>query len=90
MIPVLNLDFNDTPTFITALNKARLANKQQWITYVGTVAGRKVAIKTYDTGYLQILRVDGIEHGGAMDLSVSGWKHVINRALQYQHKEVTL
>ena len=82
MIPVLNdMDFNDIPTFLTALNKARLANKRRWITYVGTVATRRVAIKTYDTGYLQILRVDGIEHGGAMDLSVTGWKHVITKAI---------
>ncbi len=82
MIPVLNdQDFNDIPSFLTALNKARLANKRQWITYVGTVATRRVALKSYDTGYLQILRVDGIEHGGAMDLSVTGWKHVIVEAI---------
>lgn len=81
MIPVLNLDFNDTPTFITALNKARLANKQQWITYVGTVAGRKVAIKTYDTGHLQILRVDGIDHGSYYDQKVGDWKRVITEAI---------
>jgi hypothetical protein len=92
MIPVLKgFDYATAELFVDQLNKERLRHKQQWITYVGTVAGRSVSIKSFDTGYLQILRVNGIEHGGAMDLSVSGWKHVITKALQYQHpKEVTL
>ena len=91
MIPVLNgQDFADIATFVAALNKARRQNKGQWISYVGNVAGRSVSIKSFDTGFLQILRVDGIDHGGYYDQKVGDWKNTITKALQYQHPAVTV
>lgn len=82
MIQVLHgQNFQTTDEFIKALNIARLENKQKWIVYVGAVAGKLVSIKTFDTGYLQILRVNGIEYGGAMDMTVTGWKMAIVKAI---------
>ena len=83
MIRVLeNQTFTRAADFVEALNKARLANKQRWIVYVGSVAGKQVEIKTFDTGHLQILRVNGINHGGDMDLKVGAWKQRIEQALK--------
>lgn len=85
MIPVLQgQNFNTADEFTKALNIARLGNKQKWIVYTGTVAGKQVAIKTFDTGYLQIMRVNGIEHGGSMDMKVGQWKAAIAKAIGYQ------
>ena len=76
MIHVLeNQDFTDAGEFVHQLNKARLSNKQQWIVYAGMVQGKRVEIKTFDHGDLQILRVDGrdmrrLEYG----MNVSAWK----------------
>jgi hypothetical protein len=82
MIPVLQgQDFTTAAEFTKALNTARLANKQKWITYTGTVAGKQIGLKAFDTGYLQILRVNGICHGGAMDLKVGEWKARIEKAI---------
>jgi len=79
MIQVLEgQTFTDAGEFVNQLNKARLANKQQWIVYVGTVQGRRVELKSFDHGDLQILRVDGrdvrqLEYG----MNVSAWKSEI-------------
>lgn len=90
MIQVLQgQDFKTAAEFTAALNKARLANKQKWITYSGMVAGRKVEIKTFDTGHLQILRVDGINHWAGMDLKVSAWKKTIEDAIGVNSSVVT-
>lgn len=83
MIPVLEgQDFASAEEFVQALNAARLKNKRKWITYGGEVAGKSVAIKTFDTGHLQILRVNGVCYGGAMDLKVGEWKDRILWALR--------
>lgn len=74
-------DFTDAATFVAALNKARLAQPRSWITYVGTVAGKEVRIKTYDTGYLQILEVAGVKHGAPMDMKPTAWKACITDAI---------
>lgn len=82
MIAVLEgVDFASAADFVTQINKARLANKGQWITYHGRVAGHDVRMKTYDAGYLQILDVDGVRHGGAMDLKPTAWKEAIAQAV---------
>jgi len=82
MIAVLEgLDFASAKDFVTELNKARLANKGKWITYHGQVAGRGIRLKTYDAGYLQILDVDGVRHGGAMDMKPTAWKESILQAI---------
>jgi hypothetical protein len=82
MIPVLKgFDYATAELFVDQLNKERLRHKQQWITYVGTVAGRSVSLKSFDTGHLQILRVDGLDHGSYHDQKVSDWKRVIVEAI---------
>lgn len=79
MIRVLEgQNFPDTASFVAALNKARLANRQKWIVYIGEVAGVNVELKSFDHGDLQILRADGRdirmrEYG----LNVGAWKSEI-------------
>jgi len=83
MIRVLDgRDYDDADTFVSELNKARLANRKRWICYVGRVGGHLVEVKTYDHGDLQILRVGGrdmrlAEYG----LNVSAWKAEIANAI---------
>ena len=82
MIAVLpQQNFSSARDFVQALNKARLANKKKWITYVGQVAGKQVELKSYDTGHLQILRVNGIDNAGPMDMAVTAWKEHILQAV---------
>lgn len=82
MTPVLEgQDFADADSFVPAINKARLAVGKAWMTYVGTVNGKAVRIKTYGTGYLQILEVDGLKHSAPMDMNVTGWKETIRSAV---------
>lgn len=68
--------------FVADLNKARLANRKHWLVYVGTVQGVAVEMKTYDTGYLQIFRVNGLDAGGAMDMKPTGWKEFIRTTIE--------
>lgn len=82
MTPVLtNLDYADADAFIKALNAARQTNKDRWIVYVGQVAGRAVRIKSYNSGYLQVLEVDGVNHSPPMGMNVTAWKAAIRDAL---------
>lgn len=82
MIAVLaQQNFPAAQEFVSALNKARLANKRKWITYSGEVQGKQVELKSYDTGYLQILRVNGITHPAPMDMPVGEWKDFILQAV---------
>lgn len=82
MIRVLEgQDFDSAEDFVKAINAARLANKNKWIVYVGTVNGKAVEMKSWNTGYLQILRVDGINHAPPMDINVTGWKDAIREAV---------
>jgi hypothetical protein len=84
MIRVLEgQDFTDAGEFVHQLNKARLAHKQNWIVYVGTVQGRKVELKSFDHGDLQVFKVDGVHSGGAAyGMNVSAWKNQIATAIQ--------
>lgn len=82
MIRVLeNQNFATAAELTKALNAERLKNKQKWLVYVGDVAGKRVEIKTFDASYPQIMRVNGIDHGGAMDLKVGAWKALIERSI---------
>ena len=82
MIQVLaGRNYAKSKEFVNDLNKARLENKQQWIVYTGMVAGQDVRIKTFDTGYLQILEVDGVKHWAPMDMKVGAWKLAITEAI---------
>jgi len=40
-----------------------------WYDFVGEVDGRQVRLKGYKT-WLQVYEVDGVRHGGLMDISV--------------------
>lgn len=73
--------YADADAFVEDLNKARLANKGQWIVFIGTVAGNAVRIKNYGTGYIQILEVNGIHHASGMDMNVGKWKETIRKAV---------
>ena len=68
--------------FVADLNKARLANPRSWIVYTGTVAGADVAIKSYGTGYLQILRVNGLNVPAPMDMKVTAWRNLIQSSIE--------
>lgn len=76
--------FDTAAEFVAALNKARLAVGKKWITYQGQVQGVDVAIKTYNTGYLQICRVNGREQGAPMDMKPTAWKEFIQSAIEAQ------
>jgi hypothetical protein len=84
MIRVLeeNPVYETAAKFVTDLNKARLANKKSWIVYVGKVQGVEVEMKSYDTGYLQILRVNGLNVPGPMDMKPTGWKNYIQETIE--------
>jgi len=85
MIRVLEgQDFATSAEFINALNAARLQHNGGWIAYVGTVTGKRVEIKTYGTGYLQILRVNGVTHPTVVDMNVTQWKNAITEAIAYE------
>lgn len=83
MIRVLEgKNYNNTSDFVRDLNKARLQNKQKWIYYIGLVNGRRVEIKTFDCGDLQIVRVNGARaNNREYDLSVGAWKSEIEKAI---------
>lgn len=81
MISVLEgRTFAAADEFVKELNKARLANKNKWIVCTATVEGKEVQIKAYNTGYLQIFRIDGREQAAPMDMSISAWKEFILNA----------
>lgn len=76
MIRVLDgVDYPDAEAFVADLNKARLANPQQWLTYVGQVGGCRIELKTFDKGDLQILRADGRDiRRNEYGMNVGQWK----------------
>ena len=70
--------------FVSALNGERLANRDKWLVFQGRVEGREVSMKTYDTGYLQIFRIDGVEQAAPMDMKPVAWKEFIREAFVRQ------
>lgn len=71
-----------TPTdFIEEINKLRRQNKGKWYTWSGYVDGKTVAIKGYET-WLQIFRINGLEQGCPMDVSVGKFKELLARPFQ--------
>ena len=79
--PLEGQAFTSADAFVKAINKARQEHPKQWIAYIGTVAGKAVRLKSFGTGYLQILEVDGVKHAPPMDMNVTGWKAAIAEAL---------
>ena len=75
-------NFEDADAFAKAFNKERRNHGKAWITYVGQVAGKSVRIKTYGTGYLQIMEVDGIKHAPPMEMNVARWNEFIINAIK--------
>ena len=55
------IDFQTVEEFVTALNKARLGNKDKWIVYRGHVNGKLVEVKSFNL-LNQIIRVNGVTH----------------------------
>jgi hypothetical protein len=84
--PLAGQSFDSAAAFVAAINKARLAYKNRWIAYSGYVnvngAPQLVEVKSYNTGYLQILRVNGMHYPTGMDMNVTGWKGAILDAIE--------
>lgn len=66
--------------FLKDVNKLRRSSPM-WYQWKGTVGGKAVLLKACGT-WNQVLQVDGVKHGGAMDLKVSEWKAEIAEALR--------
>jgi hypothetical protein len=82
MIAILNgTNYDDPNEFVKAVNAERLKNKKKWLQYVGQVNGKQVSIKTFDHSYLQIFKIDGIDHAPPMDTTVTAWKKHMLKAL---------
>jgi hypothetical protein len=73
-------EFSDRAAFIKAFNAHRLANKNKWLAFAGTVAGKRVEVKGWGTT-IQILNVDGIRHHGGSDMKVAEWKEMLDEAI---------
>jgi hypothetical protein len=74
--------FDTVTEFLMTLNSFRLAYKKKWIAFDGTVATLNVQVKSYDTGYLQIFRINGIDQAAPMDMKPNAWKAFIENALR--------
>lgn len=77
--------FGSPDAFATAVSKAILAKensegRKSWLTWVGSVNGKGVELKTYSRSYPQILTVDGVRHGGAMDLRPTAFVELLTEA----------
>lgn len=68
--------------FINLVVKARRTNKNAWHFFIETVEGKHVELKFFDK-HSQILRVDGVRHGGLYHRTVEEWKNEIITALTY-------
>jgi len=64
----------NSESFFKLINDARKSNKNQWYGFVGVVEGREVSIKGYNT-WLQVYKVNGIDHSSCMDITVSRFKY---------------
>lgn len=70
---------------VDEINKKRLESKGKWYYFNTEINGKKVEIKAFKT-WLQILRIDGKNYSGLMDISVSDFKKHLLYAL---NKELT-
>ena len=82
MISILNkTDYDNAADFVKAVNAERLKNRGKWLHYIGRVNGKVVSIKTFDHTFLQIFKVDGIDHAPPMDTKVTAWKQHMLKVL---------
>ena len=64
----------DFSTFEAFAKAVKLWRGHGWVFYSGTVAGRKVQLKTYNHTYMQIYRIDGLNaHLSPMDCTVGAF-----------------
>lgn len=71
--------------FVKTVNKARLANKNNWYCFSGFVNGVEIKIKAYGT-YLQIFKIDGVSSGGLCDISIKRFKEILTTSFNYHFK----
>ena len=74
------IDTMNTMEFIKTVNSVRLQNKDKWYWWTGTVNGKSVELKAYNT-WLQIFRIDGVNYSGQMDISVKQLKQYMEKVL---------
>lgn len=63
----------DNLEFVKTVNALRLANKNKWYYFQGTVNGKDVQLKGYGT-WLQIFTVNGWNCSNAMEQKVGSYK----------------
>ena len=73
MNTIENTEFTEKSDFVKAINSLRLNSKGKWYAWVGIVEGKKVELKGFGT-WLQILRVNGLNHAPCPDIPVSRFK----------------
>lgn len=66
----------DYQEFAKEIKAKRLTGS--WYTFSGEVDGKKIMLKGYKT-WLQIYRVDGLNYGGMMDISVKDFNQILER-----------
>lgn len=71
----------NTDEFVQLINKLRLDHKDKWFWWSGTVNGKQVDVKCYNT-YLQIFTIDGLRAGGLMGMSVTKFKDVLREGVE--------
>ena len=67
----------NTQEFIKTVNALRLESKGSWYQWCGEVNNHNVSLKGYDT-WVQRLNVDGVTHGGNMEVSVKEFKEFLS------------
>lgn len=71
----------NSQSFTQELNSLRLSNKNKWFTLEADVDGKNVVVKCFGT-WLQIFRIDGIDHAGPMDMKVTQWKKYVQDSIE--------
>ena len=62
------------------INKLRLDNKGKWFAWVGTVNGKAVRVKCYNT-YLQIFDVGSLHVSTGMDMKPTAFKEALRKGV---------
>ena len=69
---------------VEKLNKMRLDNKNKWVFFHSVIDNKEIFYKAYNT-YIQVLKIDQIDHAGACDIKVSQFKAHLNNAFNYHN-----
>ena len=74
--------YDTAEQFVHDLTRERLARRQSWIYFNGTVAGARVELKTWSYTYLKVFRVDGQNKTlSPMDCTATLWATTILKGL---------